>query len=193
MEEASIHCAAGIGIWEWASNDKGCEPDIIMVSAGDVPTLEALAATSILRTKLPHLKIRFVNVVNLMKLVSPSEHPHGLTHSAFDSIFTREKPVIFAFHAFPNMVEKLIFGRCNRNFSIHEFKEEGTISTAFDITVLNSLDRFHLVIDVCDKVQNECNNVDATTKWSASYLKQEMEITILNVSYILKLKMFYMS
>ena len=182
MEEASIHCAAGIGMWDWASNDKGCEPDVIMVSAGDVPTLEALAATSILRKKLPNLKIRFVNVVNLMKMVSPSEHPHGLSHAAFDSIFTREKPVIFAFHAFPNMVEKLIFGRYNRNFSIHGFKEEGAISTAFDIAVLNGLDRFHLVIDVCDKVENDCKNVDSSTKWSASYLKQEMEITLLKVS-----------
>ena len=153
-----------------------------MVSAGDVPTLEALAATNILRKKLPNLKIRFVNIVDLMKLVSPSEHPHGLTHAAFDSIFTREKPVIFAFHAFPNMVEKLIFGRYNRNFSIHGFKEEGAISTAFDIAVLNGLDRFHLVIDVCDKVENDCKNVDSSTKWSASYLKQEMEITLLKVS-----------
>jgi len=179
MEEASMHCAAGIGIWEWASNDKGCEPDLIMVCAGDVPTLEALAATSILRKKLPNLKIRFVNIVNLMKMVSPSEHPHGLTHAAFDSIFTRDKPVIFAFHAFPHTVEKLIFGRYNRNFTIRGYNEEGTISTAFDMTVMNNLDRFHLVIDVCDKVENECKNVDATTKWSATYLKQEMEIDLL--------------
>jgi len=179
MDEASIHCAAGIGIWEWASNDKGCEPDVIMVSAGDVPTLEALAATNILRKKLPNLKIRFVNIVDLMKLVSPSEHPHGLTHAAFDSIFTREKPVIFAFHAFPHMVEKLIYGRYNRNFTIRGYNEEGTISTAFDMTVMNSVDRFHLVIDVCEKVENVCTNVDSSTKWSAAYLKQEMEIALL--------------
>jgi xylulose-5-phosphate/fructose-6-phosphate phosphoketolase len=114
-----------------------------------------------------------------MKMVSPSEHPHGLSHAAFDSIFTREKPVIFAFHAFPHMVEKLIFGRYNRNFTIRGYNEEGTISTAFDMTVMNNLDRFHLVIDVCDKVETECTNVDSATKWSASYLKQEMEIALL--------------
>lgn len=176
VDEARSHCAAGVGIWEWASNDKGSEPDIIIACAGDVPTLEALAATTILRKKLPYLKIRFVNVVNLMKLCAQDKHPHGLSHQSFDSIFTSDKPVIFAFHGVPHLVEKLIFGRHGlNNFAVHGYNEEGTISTAFDMTVMNDMDRFHLVIDACNKIENECQTVGEKTKWSAVYLKQEME------------------
>jgi len=176
VNEARSHCAAGIGIWEWASNDRGSEPDIVIACAGDVPTLEALAATSILRQKLPNLKIRFVNVVNLMKLCGQEKHPHGLSHQCFDSIFTKEKPVIFAFHGVPHLVEKLIFGRHGSgNFTVRGYNEEGTISTAFDMTVMNNMDRFHLVMDVCDKIEFECKTVGPQTKWSAVYVRQEME------------------
>jgi xylulose-5-phosphate/fructose-6-phosphate phosphoketolase len=175
IEEARNHCTEGIGIWEWASNDCGSEPDLIIACAGDVPTLEALAAVSVLREKLPKLKVRFVNVVDLMRLTSPEGHPHGLSDEAFDSIFTRNKPVLFNFHAYPALVQKLIFGRANRNFVVRGYKEEGTISTAFDMCVMNGVDRFHLVQDVCDMIENDCENVDEATKWSASYVRQEMK------------------
>lgn len=176
IDEARSHCAAGVGIWEWASNDKGSEPDIVMACAGDVPTLETLAAVSILRKKLPRLKIRVVNVVNLMKLCGQEEHPHGLSNQSFDSIFTPDKPVIFAFHGVPHLVEKLIFRRNGcKNFAVRGYNEEGTISTAFDMTVMNNIDRFHLVIDVCIKIENECKTVKEKTRWSAVYVKQEME------------------
>lgn len=174
-DEARHHCTTGIGIWEWASNDKGCEPDLILACAGDVPTLEALAAVSILREKLPNIKLRFVNVVDLMRLTSIEEHPHGLSDQEFDSIFTKDKPVLFNFHAYPDLVHKLIFGRTNRNFVVRGYKEEGTISTAFDMCVMNGVDRFNLVRDACDMVENECINVDEDTKWSASYVRQEMK------------------
>jgi xylulose-5-phosphate/fructose-6-phosphate phosphoketolase len=175
VEEARDHCSAGICIWEWASNDKGREPDVIMACAGDVPTLESLAAVSILRKKLPHLAVRFVNVVDIMKLSTSEEHPHGLTHAAFDSIFTKDKPVLFNFHAYTQLIEKLVYHRANRNFTVRGYMEEGTISTAFDMTVMNNVDRFHLVMDVCDMVESEkCPNVDKETRWSAVYLRQEM-------------------
>jgi len=176
IDEARSHCAAGLGIWEWASNDRGHEPDIVMACAGDVPTLEALAATSILRKKLPNLKIRFVNIVNLMKLCGQAKHPHGLSDQSFDSIFTLDKPVIFAFHGVPHLVEKLIFGRHgSNNFIVRGYNEEGTISTAFDMTVMNNIDRFHLVIDVCLSIEKQCKTVKEKTRWSAVYVKQEME------------------
>jgi xylulose-5-phosphate/fructose-6-phosphate phosphoketolase len=182
IDEARSHCAAGLGIWDWASNDKGCEPDIVMASAGDVPALEALAATSILRKRLPHLKIRFVNVVNLMKLCDQEKHPHGLNNQCFNSIFTLDKPVIFAFHGVPHLVEKLIFRRHgSKNFTIRGYNEEGTISTPFDMTVMNKLDRFHLVIDVCNKIEYECKSVKEKTRWSAVYVKQEMEQLLIKV------------
>lgn len=176
MEEARDHCDAGLGIWEWASNDRGCEPDLIMACAGDVPTLEALAAISILRKNLPELKIRFVNVVDLMRLSTPEHHPHGISHSTFDSIFTKDKPVLFNFHAYPAMVERLIFDRKNRNFKVNGYNEEGTISTAFDMCVMNGVDRFHLVKDACGIVENNCElAVDSKTKWTAAYLRQDMD------------------
>ncbi|MFT3855886.1 MAG: phosphoketolase family protein [Ilumatobacteraceae bacterium] len=153
MEEAVVHCTKGIGIWEWASNDEGASPDVVMACAGDVPTLETLAAVSILRKALPELKVRVVNIVDLMKLQPESEHPHGLSDADFDSLFTRNKPVIFAFHAYPWLIHRLTYRRTNHsNIHVRGYKEEGTITTPFDMTVLNQLDRFDLVQDVIDRL-----------------------------------------
>ena len=148
MKAAAEHCAAGIGIWHWASSDTGAEPDVVMACCGDVPTLETLAAVSILREHLPELRVRVVNVVDLMRLQPQSEHPHGLSDAAFDALFTRDKPVIFAFHAYPWLIHRLTYRRTNHdNIHVRGYKEEGTITTPFDMTVLNDLDRFHLVMD----------------------------------------------
>jgi xylulose-5-phosphate/fructose-6-phosphate phosphoketolase len=167
IEAARNHCTQGAGIWQWASNDQQGEPDVVMACAGDVPTLETLAAVSILREHLPKLKIRVVNVVDLMKLQPVSEHPHGLTDYDFDSLFTRDKPVIFAFHAYPWLIHRLTYRRHNHdNLHVRGYKEEGTITTAFDMTVLNDLDRFHLVIDVVDRLPH--------TGSEGAYLKQQM-------------------
>jgi xylulose-5-phosphate/fructose-6-phosphate phosphoketolase len=153
IDAATKHCTAGIGMWDWASNDHDCEPDVVMACAGDVPTLETLAAVSILRERLPELKIRVINVVDLMTLQPPSEHPHGLPDRDFDSLFTAEKPVIFAFHGYPWLIHRLTYRRTNHdNLHVRGYKEEGTTTTPFDMTVLNDLDRFHLVIDVIDRV-----------------------------------------
>ena len=153
MEAAVQHCARGIGIWSWASNDEGAEPDVVMACAGDVPTLETLAAVSILRQHLPQLKIRVVNVVDLMRLQPASEHPHGLNDAEFDRLFTKDKPIIFAFHGYPWLIHRLTYRRTNHgNLHVRGYKEEGTITTAFDMTVLNDLDRFHLVIDTIDRL-----------------------------------------
>ncbi len=153
MDAAVRHCTEGIGIWEWASNDKGSEPDVVMACAGDVPTLETLAAVSMLRRSLPELRIRVVNVVDLMKLEPDTEHPHGLSDKDFDSLFTKDKPVIFAFHGYPWLVHRLTYRRTNhRNLHVRGYKEEGTITTPFDMAVLNDLDRFHLVQDVIHRL-----------------------------------------
>ena len=176
VEEARQHCSAGASIWKWASNDFGREPNIVIACAGDVPTLEALAATRILRDKLPDLAVRFVNVVDLMKL--DPNHPHGLKDETFDAIFTVEKPILFNFHAYPQMVEKLTYHRKNRNFIVRGYTEEGTISTPFDICVMNRIDRYHLVVDVCDLVENKCTNVGEKTRWTAAYLRQDMKSTL---------------
>jgi len=153
MDAAVKHCSKGIGIWQWASNDEGKEPDVVMACCGDVPTLETLAAVSILREHLPSLKVRLVNVVDLMKLEPQSEHPHGLSDEAFDALFTQDKPVIFAFHAYPWLIHRLTYRRTNHdNIHVRGYKEEGTITTPFDMTVLNDLDRFHLVMDTIDRV-----------------------------------------
>ena len=153
MDEAVVHCTKGIGMWSWASNDRGVEPDVVMASAGDVPTLEILAAISILRHELPELKIRMVNVVDLMKLQPETEHPHGLSDSDFDALFTTNKPVIFAHHGYPWLIHRLTYRRTNHhNLHVRGYKEEGTITTAFDMTVLNDLDRFHLVLDVLHRL-----------------------------------------
>jgi xylulose-5-phosphate/fructose-6-phosphate phosphoketolase len=153
MDAAVKHCTQGIGIWQWASNDQHAQPDVVMACCGDVPTLETLAAVSILRERLPALKIRVVNVVDLMKLQPPSEHPHGLSDRDFDDLFTIDKPIIFAFHAYPWLIHRLTYRRTNhKNLHVRGYKEEGTITTPFDMTVLNDLDRFHLVMDVIDRV-----------------------------------------
>jgi xylulose-5-phosphate/fructose-6-phosphate phosphoketolase len=155
IDAATKHCTAGIGMWEWASNDHDSEPDVVMACAGDVPTLEILAAVSILRERIPELKIRVVNVVDLMTLQPPGEHPHGLSDRDFDSLFTANKPVIFAFHGYPWLIHRLTYRRTNHdNLHVRGYKEEGTTTTPFDMTVLNDLDRFHLVIDVIDRVPN---------------------------------------
>jgi xylulose-5-phosphate/fructose-6-phosphate phosphoketolase len=153
IDSAVKHAAAGIGIWEWASNDAGMEPDVVMACAGDVPTLETLAAVSLLRKHFPDLKVRVVNVVDLMTLQPQSEHPHGLSDTDFDSLFTSDKPVIFAFHGYPWLIHRLTYRRTNHeNLHVRGYKEEGTTTTPFDMVVLNDLDRFHLVIDVIDRV-----------------------------------------
>jgi xylulose-5-phosphate/fructose-6-phosphate phosphoketolase len=153
MDAAARHCAAGIGIWEWASNDAGAEPDLVMAAAGDVPTLEILAATAILRHHLPGLKVRVVNVVDLMRLQPPSEHPHGLSDTDFAMLFTRDKPIIFAYHGYPWLIHRLTYRRPNHgNLHVRGYKEEGSITTPFDMAVLNDLDRFHLAADAVDRL-----------------------------------------
>ena len=153
MDAAIKHCSAGIGIWEWASNDMGYEPDVVMACAGDVPTLETLAAVSILRESLPDLKVRVINVVDLMTLQPEEEHQHGLSNREFDSLFTTDKPIIFAYHGYPWLIHRLCYRRTNhKNLHVRGYKEEGTTTTPFDMTVMNDLDRFHLVSDVIDRV-----------------------------------------
>ena len=168
MDAAVKHCAEGIGIWQWASNDQGVRPDVVMACCGDVPTLETLAAVSIMRERLPDLKIRVVNVVDLMKLQPQTEHPHGLSDTDFDELFTKDKPVIFAFHAYPWLIHRLTYRRANHdNIHVRGYKEEGTITTPFDMTVLNDLDRFHLVMDTIDRVPR--------TGEKGIYLKQQLK------------------
>ncbi|HZD25679.1 MAG TPA: phosphoketolase, partial [Alphaproteobacteria bacterium] len=153
MEEAVKHCTAGIGIWEWASNDRDSEPDVVMACAGDVPTIETLAAVDMLRGFAPDLKLRVVNVVDLMTLQPRGEHPHGLSDADFDALFTRDRPVIFAFHGYPWLIHRLTYRRTNHaNLHVRGYKEEGTTTTPFDMLVRNDLDRFHLVQDVVDRV-----------------------------------------
>jgi xylulose-5-phosphate/fructose-6-phosphate phosphoketolase len=153
MDEAIRHCTAGLGIWEWASNDKGSMPDVVMACCGDVPTLETLAAVQLLRKFVPELKIRVINIVNLMKLLPQKEHPHGLSDADFDVLFTKDKPIIFAFHGYPWLIHRLAYRRTNhKNLHVRGYKEEGTTTTPFDMVVLNELDRFHLAGDVIDRV-----------------------------------------
>ena len=161
MDEAIKHCTAGIGKWHWASNDGDSEPDVVMACCGDVPTLETLAAVSILRENMPELKVRVLNVVDLMKLQPASEHPHGLSDENFDALFTQNKPIIFAFHGYPSLIHQLTYRRTNhKNMHVRGYKEEGTITTTFDMTVLNDLDRFHLVMDTIDRLpQTGANGV----------------------------------
>ncbi len=180
MDAAIKHCTAGIGIWEWASNDRGAEPDVVMACAGDVPTLETLAAVQLLRREVPWMKIRVVNVVDLMKLQPPAEHPHGLSDKDFDSLFTRDKPIVFAFHGYPWLIHRLTYRRTNhKNLHVRGYKEEGTVTTPFDMAVLNDLDRFHLAADVIDRVPQLGS--------SAAYPKQAlMEKLIEHKEYVEK-------
>jgi xylulose-5-phosphate/fructose-6-phosphate phosphoketolase len=166
IEAARRHCAAGIGIWEWASTDGGGEPDLVMACAGDVPTLETLAAVQILSERFPSLKIRTVNVVDLMALEPPSEHPHGLSDRDFDDIFTRDKPVVFAFHGYPRLIHQLTYRRTNhRNIHVRGYKEEGTVTTPFDMTVANQMDRFDLVADAVERVPALADRAASTKQW----------------------------
>jgi xylulose-5-phosphate/fructose-6-phosphate phosphoketolase len=168
MEDAVLHCTRGIGIWEWASNDGGDEPDVVLGCCGDVPTLETLAAVSILRERLPELKVRVVNVVDLMRLQPEAEHPHGLSDREFDSLFTTSRPVVFAYHGYPWLIHRLTYRRTNHdNIHVRGYKEEGTTTTPFDMVMLNDLDRFHLVMDVIDRLPEIGS--------SAGWLRQEME------------------
>ena len=167
MDAALKHCSAGIGIWEWASNDAGGEPDVVLACAGDVPTLETLAAASLLRQHLPGLLVRVVNVVDLMRLQPERSHPHGLPGRDFDALFTTDKPVIFAYHGYPWLIHRLTYRRTNHaNLHVRGYKEEGTTSTPFDMVVRNDLDRFHLVADVADRVPR--------LKSAAAHLKQRV-------------------
>ena len=153
MDQAVKHCTAGIGIWEWASNDRGSEPDAVLACCGDVPTMETLAAVELLRRHVPELKVRVINVVDLMTLQSPREHSHGLSDQDFDALFTKDKPVIFAFHGYPWLIHRLTYRRTNHeNLHVRGYKEEGTTTTPFDMCVLNDLDRLHLVQDVIDRL-----------------------------------------
>ncbi|QDZ38961.1 phosphoketolase family protein [Euhalothece natronophila Z-M001] len=167
MDEAVKHCTAGLSIWPWASNDQGSEPDVVMACAGDTPTLETLAAVDILRQKFPHLKVRVVNVVDLMTLQPETEHPHGITDREFDTIFTTDKPIVFAYHGYPWLIHRLTYRRTNHsNLHVRGYKEEGTTTTPFDMVVKNDLDRFHLVQDVIDRVPK--------LGYAAAYVKQEL-------------------
>jgi xylulose-5-phosphate/fructose-6-phosphate phosphoketolase len=167
MDEAIAHCTRGLGIWEWASSDESGEPDVVLACCGDVPTLEALAAAAILRERLPDVKVRFVNVVDLMRLQPESEHPHGLPDTDFDSIFTADKPVVFAHHGYPWLIHRLTYRRTNHpNLHVRGYKEEGTTTTPFDMVMLNDLDRFHLVKDVIDRVPGLATR--------CAHLRQEM-------------------
>ncbi len=168
MEAAVKHCAEGIDIWQWASNDQAVAPDVVMACCGDVPTVETLAAVTILRGQFPELKIRVVNVVDLMRLQSQSEHPHGLSDSDFDQLFPFGKPVIFAFHGYPTLIHRLTYRRTNHaNIHVHGYREEGTVTTPFDMTVLNHLDRFHLVMNCIDRLPQ--------TGEKGAYLKQQLK------------------
>ena len=166
MDQAVKHCTQGIGIWDWASNDQGEEPDVVMACCGDTPTLETLAAVTILRKELPELKIRAVNVVDLMKLQPHTEHPHGLTDMEYDMLFTQDKPIIFAYHGYPTLIHELTYRRHNKHLHVRGYKEEGTITTPFDMRVLNDIDRFHLVIDVVQRLHSLGNR--------GAYLVQRM-------------------
>jgi xylulose-5-phosphate/fructose-6-phosphate phosphoketolase len=167
IDDAIAHCARGIGVWEWASNDRGGEPDVVLACAGDIPTLETVAAAAILRERLPELKVRVINVVDLMRLQPPTEHPHGLSDHNFDALFTIAQPVIFAYHGYPWLIHRLTYRRANHdNLHVRGYREEGTTTTPFDMVMLNGMDRFHLVMAVIDRVPGLAER--------AAVLRQEM-------------------
>ena len=167
MDEAVAHCTRGVGMWDWACSDGEQEPDVVLGCAGDIPTLESVAAVAILRERLPELKVRLVNVVDLMRLEPDTEHPHGLPDAEFDALFTTSRPVIFAYHGYPWLIHRLTYQRTNHaNFHVRGYKEEGTTTTPFDMVMLNDLDRFHLVMDVIDRVPGLAEH--------AAHIRQEM-------------------
>ncbi len=170
MDSAIKHCTRGLGVWEWASNDHGEEPDVVMACAGDVPTIETLAAVEILREQFPDLKIRVVNVVDLMTLQSRSEHPHGLNDADYNALFTKDRPIIFAFHAYPWLIHRLTYKRVNQRLHVRGYKEEGTTTTPFDMCVLNDLDRFHLAMDVIERVEK----LEARSAHAKQYLQNKL-------------------
>jgi xylulose-5-phosphate/fructose-6-phosphate phosphoketolase len=181
MKEAATHCDAGIGIWTWAGNEAtGVEPDVVMACAGDIPTLETLAAVDLLRKALPDLKVRVVNVVDLMTLQPKDQHPHGISDSDFDGMFTRDRPVIFAYHGYPYLIHRLTYNRTNHSeMHVHGFEEEGTTTTPFDMVVINRLDRYHLAIDVIDRVPG--------LAISAAHIKQQFRDKLLeHMRYVRK-------
>ena len=177
MDQAVKHCTQGISIWDWASNDQGEEPDVVLACCGDTPTLEALAAVQILRENLPEVKVRFINVVDLMKLESHLKHPHGLTDTEYNALFTKDKPIVFAFHGYPTLIHELTYLRENRNLHVHGYQEEGTITTPFDMRVQNEIDRFHLVADVI-------NNLPQLGNKGAYLLQQMKDILVEHKNYI---------
>ena len=173
IDAAIDHCAAGIGVWKWASTDDDQEPDVVIACAGDVPTIEALATVQLLHTHLPRIKVRLINVVDLMKLQSPSEHPHGLSNEDFDYFFTRDKPVIFAYHGYPALIHRLTYRRNNhQNFHVHGFQEEGTTTTPFDMVVMNKLDRFHLLRAVIERISHYGYDIDSVRKMINDKLRE---------------------
>jgi len=179
MDQAVKHCTAGVSIWDWASNDKDGVPDVVMACCGDVPTLETLAAVELIRKHLPEIKVRVINVVDLMKLQQPSEHPHGLSDFDFDELFTTDKPVIFAFHGYPWLIHRLTYRRKGHsNIHVRGYKEEGTTTTPFDMVVLNEMDRFHLVGDVIDRVPK--------LRSRAAYVKQALRDKLLDHKYYIR-------
>ena len=175
MEEAVKHCTEGIGVFKWASNDIDNEPDIVMACAGDTPTLETLAAVSILRDKMPNIKIRVINVVDLMKLESNVKHPHGLTDEEYDMLFTKDKPIIFAFHGYPSLIHQLTYNRHNNNLHVHGYKEEGTITTPFDMRVQNEIDRYHLVMDALKYLDKLGDTRTSLNEWCKEKLIEHNE------------------
>ena len=178
MDEAVLHCTNGVSIWEWASNDRGEDPDVVMACAGDIPTLETLAAVDILRGHFPDLRIRVVNVVNLMKLQSEGEHPHGLSDRDFDSLFTEDKPVVFAYHGYPWLIHRLTYRRTNHeNFHVRGYREEGTTTTPFDMVVMNQLDRFNLAKDVIDRVPSLRSRGAYAKQWLLNKLTEHKHYT----------------
>jgi xylulose-5-phosphate/fructose-6-phosphate phosphoketolase len=179
MDSAIKHCVKGIGIWSSASTDQGQEPDVVMACAGDIPTKEALAASAMLRQEFPNLKIRFVNVVDLFKLQPFTEHPHGLTDREFDSLFTADKPIVFAFHGYPWLIHRLAYRRTNhRNLHVRGYKEKGNINTPLELAIQNQIDRFTLAMDVIDRVpQLQANGAHARDKF------RNMQIDCVNYSH----------
>ena len=175
MEEAIKHCEKGVGIWNFASNDQNGEPDIVLACCGDTPTLEVLAATSILRNAFKDLKIRVVNVVDLMRLQPDFQHPHGLSNQDYNAIFTKDKPIIFAFHGYPSLIHQLIYKRENKDIHVHGYKEEGTITTPFDMRVQNEIDRYHIVIDALKYLPQLGNSSSRLIEWCKDKLIEHSE------------------